>query len=179
MTITTMTNLRILINILLFAGLTLPAFSQEQPLKDYAEDRRERKFCLYPSTLRMLNMTQNEGFNEMVSGIEKLLIYNLDSAARADRSYTEVFKTYQELGYEEYMAMYGGGRTMYLYGNENKKPYEFIGVFGDDDMALAIYLRGMVNWGKIPELIKTIQEGDVLNIFDLNSNNFENHSQDH
>ena len=168
----------ILINLILMAGLFSPAIAQEQPLKDYAEDRRERKFCLYPSTLRMINIDQNQEYNEMVSGVEKLLIYKLDSAARADKSYKDLITTYKELGYEEYMAMYGGGMTMYLYGDESGRTPEFIGVFGEDDMALAIYLRGQIGWGKIPQLMTTLQEGDMLNILDLNTDNFGNNPHD-
>lgn len=179
MTTTNMTNLKRLISILLLAALSIPVLAQEKPLKDYAEDRRERKFCLYPSTLRMINVAKNEGYNEMVSGIEKLLIYKLDSTARADRSYKELLVEYRDLGFEEYLAMYGGGTTMYLYANENKKPHEFVGVFGDDETALAIYLRGMVRWEKIPDLINTFREGDLLDFLDLNSNNIGNDSHDH
>lgn len=96
-----------LISILLLAGLFQPLLSQEETLKDYAEDRRERKFCLYASTLRMINISQNEDYDEMVNGIEKLLIYKLDSTARADKSYKEMLATYRENGFEEYMVMYG------------------------------------------------------------------------
>ncbi len=165
-----------LISIIFLMGLMQPLFSQEQPLKDYAEDRRERKFCLYPSTLRMINIKQNEDYNQMVSGIEKLLIYKLDSTARADKSYKEVISTYQELGFEEYIAMYGGGNTMYLYGNENNKTSEFIGVFkqAESEMALAFYLRGNIGWAKIPDLIQSFEADDMLNLFDFKTENFGN-----
>ena len=172
--IMTMTKIKILISILAVMGLFGPLHAQEQPLKDYAEDRRERKFCLYPSTLRMINIAQNPGYNEMIGGVEKLLIYKLDSTARADKSYKDLLTTYQELGYDEYIAMYGGSSTMYLFGNEHSKTGEFVGVFGDDDMALAIYLRGNIRWGKIPELINSFKDGDMLNLLDFNTDNFDN-----
>lgn len=176
MMITTMTKIKILISIWAMAGLFGSLYAQEQPLKDYAEDRRERKFCLYPSTLRMINIKQNEDYNQMVSGIEKLLIYKLDSTARADKSYKEVISTYQELGFEEYIAVYGGGNTMYLYGNENNKPSEFIGVFKqtESEMALAFYLRGNIGWEKIPDLIKSFEADDMLNLLDFKTENFGN-----
>jgi len=178
MTMTTMTTQRTLISLLFFILLATPALAQEKPLKDYAEDRRERKFCLYPSTLRMINLKQDENFNEMVSSIEKLLIYRLDSAARADRSYVDMLKAYREQGYEEYISAYGGGTNMYLYGNENRNPSEFVGIFGDRDMTLAIYIRGMINWGKIPEFIDTIRDDEMLQFFDLNSANFGKDTHD-
>ena len=136
-------------------------------------------FCLYPSTLRMINIANNEGFDEMVSGIEKLLIYKLDSTAKADKSYKEVFTTYRDLEYEEYMTMYGGGYTMYLYGNENRKKAEFVGVFQQEEMAIAFYLRGNIGWAKIPDLIESFESNEMLNILDLNTDNIGNDSHDH
>jgi hypothetical protein len=167
-------KIKTLISLLFLMGLFQPLLSQEDPLKEYAEDKRERKFCLYASTLRMVNISQNEDFNEMVNGIEKLLIYKLDSSARADKSYKEMLTTYQEMGYDEYIAMYGGKTQMFLYGKEQNKNGEFVGVFKDEDMAIAFYLRGQIGWAKIPELMNSFQAGDMLNVLDFKTENFEN-----
>ena len=171
---TTRMKIKAFFSILFVAGLFQPLLSQEQLLKDYAEDKRERKFCLYASTLRMINISQNEDYNEMVNGVEKLLIYKLDSAARADKSYKEMLATYRDNGFEEYMAMYGGKTQMYLYGKEQKKGGEFVGVFREEDMALAFYLRGQIGWNKIPALMKSFQAGDILNVLDFKTDDFVN-----
>jgi len=163
-----------LISLLFLAGLFQPLLSQEQLLKDYAEDRRERKFCLYASTLRMINISQNEDYNKMISGVEKLLIFNLDSTARADKSYKEMLAAYQQKGFEEYMAMYGGKTQMYLYGKEKNKDSEYVGVFRDEEMAIAFYLRGQIGWNKIPDLINSFQADDMLNILDFKTEDFGN-----
>ena len=86
-----------LISLVFLIGITVPLFAQEQPLKDFAEDRKELKLCFYPSTLRMVNLADNPDFNDLVSGIEKLLIYNLDSTSRADKAYKQLISTYEEL----------------------------------------------------------------------------------
>lgn len=171
---TTTMKTTILISIFFLMGLFKPLFAQEQPLKDYAEEKRERKFCLYASTLRMINISQNEDYNEMVNGVEKLLIYKLDSTARADKSYKEMLTTYQENGFEEYMAMYGGATQMYLYGKENKKESEYVGVFREDEMAIAFYLKGQIGWAKIPDLINSFQANDMLNVLDFKTEDFGN-----
>ena len=178
MTTMTMTKVKTLISIILLLGLLGPLQAQEQPLKDYAEERRERKFCLYPSTLRMIKISQNPYYNDMLIGIEKLLIYKLDSTAKADKTYRELLTTYQELGYEEFIAMYGGGMNMYLYGSEGQKLMEFIGVFKQEDMALAFYLRGNIDWTKIPELMDSFQGDDMLNLLDFKTDNFDNNPHD-
>lgn len=173
-----MKSTTILISLLILLGLSWELKAQEQPLKDFAEDRKERKFCFYPSTLRMVNLANNPDFDELVSGIEKLLIYNLDSAARADKSYKEIITTYQALNFEEYASAYGGGLNFYVYGKENNKETEYIGVVKQDDLLTAFYMRGQIAMNKIPRLIQSMSEDDFINPFDFNLDDFGKNTQD-
>ncbi len=173
-----MKSTTILISLIIFFGFSWEVNAQEQPLKDFAEDRKDRKFCFYPSTLRMVNLANNPDFDGLVSGIEKLLIYNLDSAARADKSYKEIITTYQELDFEEYASAYGGGLNFYVYGKENKKETEYIGVVKKDDLLTAFYMRGQIAMNKIPRLIQSMGEGDFINPFDFNLDDFGKNTQD-
>jgi len=168
----------ILTSLLILTGLFLGAFSQEQPLKDFAEDRRDNKFCFYPSTLRMINLTNNPDFDELVNGIEKLLIYNLDSAARADKSYKEIITTYQQLHFEEYASAYGGEMNFYVYGKEDTKTTEYIGIIKQEDILTAFYIRGQIALNKLPRLIQSMGEGDFINPFDFNLEDFGKNTQD-
>jgi hypothetical protein len=173
-----MKSTTILISLVILLGLSWEIKAQEQPLKDFAEDRKDRKFCFYPSTLRMVNLTNNPDFDDLVNGIEKLLIYNLDSTARADKSYKEIITTYQELDFEEYASAYGGGLNFYVYGKENKKETEYIGVVKQDDLLTAFYMRGQIAMNKIPRLIQSMSEGDFINPFDFNLDDFGKNTQD-
>ena len=146
-------------------GLAGPLFAQESVLKDYAEERRDRKFCFYPSTLRMINLSGNEGFNEMVKPIQKMLIYTLDSASIADKSYVQLPEKFQKNGFEEYITMYGAGNNMFVYGKESSE--EMLGIVGMNDQIMAFYIRGNINWQKIPQLMTTMQDNEILQIFDL------------
>lgn len=168
----------ILISILFLLGFAWELNAQEQPLKDFAEDRKDRKFCFYPSTLRMVNLANNPEFNDLVSGIEKLLIYNLDSVSRAEKSYKEIITTYQNLEFEEYASAYGGGLNFYVYGKENKKETEYIGIVKQDDLLTAFYMRGQIAMNKIPKLIQSMNEGDFFNPFDFNIDDFGKNTQD-
>ena len=146
-------------------GLAEPLFAQESELKDYAEERRDRKFCFYPSTLRMINLSGNEEFNQMVKPIVKMLIYTLDSAAMAEKSYIKLPEKFQKNGFEEYITMYGAGNNMFVYGKESSE--EMVGIVGVDEQVFAFYIRGNINWQKIPQLMTTMQENEILQIFDL------------
>jgi hypothetical protein len=146
-------------------GLSGPLLAQESVLKAYAEEHRERKFCFYPSTLRMINLTGNEEFNVLVKPIEKMLIYTMDSASVAERSYVKLPDQFQKNGFEEYVTMYGAGNNMFIYGKESSE--EMLGVLGMNDQVFAFYIRGNVNWQKIPALFTTMQDNEILQIFDL------------
>jgi len=174
----TMTKSTILISLILLMGNLSSLFAQEQPLKDFAEDRRENKFCFYPSTLRMVNLANNPDFNELVSGIEKLLIYNLDSTARADKAYKELIATYEKLDFEEYASAYGGEINFYVYGKDMRKGTEYIGIIRQEDALTAFYMRGTIAMNKIPSLMQSMGEGDFINPFDFNLDDFGKNTQD-
>ncbi len=172
------TTKKILISFLFLLGYHLSVFAQEQPLKDFAEERKEMKFCFYPSTLRMINLAHNPDFDELVSGIDKLLVYSLDSAAKADKSYREVINEYRSLGFEELTSVYGGDLNLFIYGKNRKRENEYMGIISQDDKLTAFYLRGNIAFGKIPRLFQSLKSGDVINPFDFNLNDFGNNTQD-
>jgi hypothetical protein len=148
-------------------GLTQPLFAQEDILKDFAEERNERKYCLYPSTLRMINIEKNEAFDELAASFEKFLLYELDSVTVAENKYRGVMKKYQEAGFEEYVSIIGGGNTVLILGEE-KRTNEMVGIVGQDNQIFAFFLQGNIAWEKIPTLFNTLSENDLINIFEIN-----------
>lgn len=148
--------LRILPFLLLLTSLT--AFGQESIIKDFAEERRNLKLCLYPSTLRMVNIKKDPDFYELVNDVEKLLIYTLDSATSSG-SYTDWTDEYRDIGYEEYIAM-SGKMSLIVLGKDD----EYVGVTGSDGNVAAFYLRGNIPFQKIPKIIQTFESGDMLSL---------------
>ncbi|MEO9873125.1 hypothetical protein [Ekhidna sp.] len=141
--------------------ITLPSIGQEKILKDFAEPRRPNGWmnpiCLYPSTLRMVNITQDPQFYELVNDIEKILLYRLDSATTASKSHADWLKDYEEIGYEEYIII-RGKQEVRIIGKED----EYVGVMTAEGRAMAFYLRGEIPFGKIPTLMQTFQGSDML-----------------
>lgn len=146
---------------LLLAILMLPLLAQESILKEFAEPRRPTRWmnpiCLYPSTLRMINLAQDPNFNEMVNDIEKVLIYTLDSTTAVSKSYKNLIKDYQAEGFEEYITMMGQ-QEMRIIGKEE----EYVGIVSAEGRAIAFYLRGDIPFGKIPTLLESFQSSDML-----------------
>lgn len=148
---------RVLTLLLLF--FSFQSFSQESILKEFAESRRDFKVCLYPSTLRMMNIKKDPAFYELVNGIEKLLVYRLDSSTVASKEYTSWTNEYRENGFEEYMSM-SGAMNLIILGNDE----EYVGVTGADGKVIAFHLRGVIAFEKIPKLLQTFQGGDILGL---------------
>ena len=146
---------------IILASMILPSFAQESIIKDFAGPRRLIRWmnpiCLYPSTLRMINIAGDPNFNALVNDIEKILIYTLDSATVASKSYTDFLKDYEAKGYEEYMTMQGQQELRIIGKNE-----EYVGVMATDGNAIAFYLRGEIPFGKIPMLLQSFQNSDML-----------------
>lgn len=164
-----MTNTnKVIIVFCLLAALFPSLRAQETPFKVYGDAHKDRKYCFYPSTLRMINIGQNPDYNELVNGIKKLLIYTLDSAAKAGPSYKGMIASYKKAGFDEYITMAGGKTTFILYGKENKGENQFVGVMKSEDAMYAFYLRGRIGWQKIPAMMQSFQSDDIINIFDLN-----------
>jgi hypothetical protein len=152
----------------MLVGLLQPLRAQETLFKTYSDAHKERKFCFYPSTLRMINIAHNPDYNELVNGIEKLLVYTLDSAAKAGKSYKGLITSYKKIGFEEYVTVAGGKTYFTLYGKEYKNGNQFVGVMQSEDAMYAFYLRGRIGWQKIPALMQSFKSDDMINIFDLN-----------
>ena len=164
--------------LILMGWFASPISAQEEPLKNYADTCRDMKLCFYPSTLRMINLNNNPDLDELVSGVDKLLIYTLDSAASADKSYKSLIDTYTQLDYEEYISAYGAGPNFFIYGKEGRKANQYIGIIVQLDNISVFYMKGFVALNKFPDLIQSMNEGDFINPFDFNINDFGESTQD-
>ncbi len=151
---------RLLTTLAMLLLASFSSFAQESIIKDFAESRRDRKFCLYPSTLRMINVSGDKEFYELVNNIDKVLIYQLDSSTIASNTYSGMIDQYIVNGFEEYISLTGGGQTLQLFGKEE----EFVGIGGAGSKLMTFYLKGSIGFHKIPKLLETFEEGNILNV---------------
>ncbi len=158
---------------LIFSMVFLSVNGQENLFKDFADSHKERAFCFYPSTLRMLNIGGNPEFNEMVSNIEKLLVYKLDSISTADKLYLDMINDFKEINYEEFVSIHGGDTYVSILGNSDRTNMSYVGIILQEDLSLALFLKGNIGWEEIPKMINSFQEEDFINILDLNLEEFD------
>ncbi|MBV6645144.1 MAG: hypothetical protein KI790_06830 [Cyclobacteriaceae bacterium] len=151
-------------------GVSAPLMAQEKPLKDFAEGIRDRKICLYASTLRMINLEKNADFNQLVNGIDKLLIYTLHSDPGERSGYQSLISSYQEEGFDEYVSLTGDSKMLMIYGKEGNKD-QFVGVSNVEGYRLAFYLKGEIGWQKIPSLLQNFNNNVIFDFIqnDLSS----------
>lgn len=116
----------------------------------------------------MLNLSKSEDYNKMVKDIEKLMVFKLDTTATEEKTYLIMLQDYKANGFDEYAVMTGGKTNFQIFGKE-EKTNEFVGVIKSEKDLYIFYMLGMIDFIKIPSLIQSIQSGDMLNIFTLNS----------
>jgi hypothetical protein len=163
--LTALKKSKLLIFILL-TGLFQPLFAQEDIIKSYADSSSRKDYCFYPSTLRMLNLAKNKDYYDMVENIKKILIYTLDSASIAEKSYLQMIAKYQKNAFEEYAIMQGGDTNFYIYGKEDQQS-EFVGVFRNKEEIFAFYIIGKIGFQKIPTLVQSISQGEMFNVYSI------------
>jgi hypothetical protein len=156
-----------LILILFLMGASCPLFAQDSVIKEALDNNNERKFCLYPSTLRMINMSNDPSYNEMVSGVEKLLIYSLPGSDSTRSVVDDIIGVYAaEYDYEEYARIFGGPMTLSLYGSAAED--KLVGYARQEEKIFAFYLDGKIEWQKLPTLIDKLSSMEMLDIVNLN-----------
>ena len=107
----------------------------------------------------MINVTGDPNFYDLVNDIEKVLIYTLDSTTVANKDYKSWLNDYEEIGYEEYIRLYGK-QNITILGKEE----EFVGLMSAEERVVTFYLRGNIPFHKIPQLLETFQSDDILSV---------------
>jgi len=107
----------------------------------------------------MVNISGNPDFYQLVNDIEKILVYTLDSATMTSEKNASWIKEYEAIGYEEYISLYGK-QLLKIYGKED----EYVGLMKAEGRLLTFYLRGNIPFHKIPTLINSFREEDLLGI---------------
>ena len=106
----------------------------------------------YASTLRMINLSRDPNFDEMVKDIEKMIFYQINDVPTNEiRAISKRFIEMEE--FEELMSVEGKDETFYVLGkNEN----EYVALLKADKDLVAINLKGMIRIHKIPDLINSL-----------------------
>jgi hypothetical protein len=115
----------------------------------------------------MINIGDNPEFDEFVNNINKLLVYKLDSVSVADKLYTGMLDDFKKSGYEEVISIVGGGNLTSVMISPKNIENQLVGIIITNNISIAVYMNGTVDYAKIPNLISTINDGSFINILDF------------
>ena len=153
----------LIIIFLTFSSCSHNHISKEYIIKKHLDKNTSSQFiypiCLYSSTLRMINISNNNEFNELVNNIEKVLIYNLDSIDIAEGTNKIVIEEYKTNGFDELITV-TGPQTIYLLNKKN----EYVGSVQIPDHTLCFYIKGKLPFNKLLQFIQTFDSQEFSSV---------------
>lgn len=143
----------------LFLLLPTCVFAQCQTMNSWAEKKGIRKLCFYPTTLRMINISKDESFYELVKDVDKLRIYIADSKPGFKKQdLGELKKGILAENFKDMIQVQQGQKSYFVYIKEkHDKPVGFAGIAFSEESLVLIDLEGYIS----PENIQKIIEGKM------------------
>lgn len=138
---------------------TLLANAQSSAITDLKEDQlTNMSLYFYPSTLRMVNLDNNEEFNRLIQDIEKLIFFKMNGKFETIDMYNLVNHLQSNEDFEEYVVIDGPTKKFYLLGRE--KPTETVGIALLENEHFVFDVAGSLELKELPKLYQYISEND-------------------
>lgn len=171
-----------IILIIAFVPWLISCNQQDSITRFSEENEMDRPLVVYPSTLRMANLEQNEDYDEFVNDFRKGQFYSLSNDKENTLLIKKLKKDMISEGYEEAMMYKSGDQDITVYIWERKIP-KIAAILESDSTFNIIQIEGLVYIAKIPKLLENFEEADYLNVLDImnineNHRHGEAHSQD-
>lgn len=148
--------------ILLALGLiiaTQVCQAQCTTITDLKADRlTSMSLYFYPSTLRMVNLDNNEEFNRLIQDIEKLIFFKMNGKFENIDMYNLIGQLLSNEDFEEYVVVDGPTKKFYLLGRE--KPTETVGIALLENEHYVFDVAGSLDLNELPKLYQYISEND-------------------
>lgn len=167
-----MNNLKPIIIIHLLALFSLTGFAQSKTFTNWTENKDGfRKLCFYPTTLRMVNLTKDESFNEMIQDIDKLRIFISDNPEKPVKKeeISTLRKGIKSEDYKDMIQVNQGKQVIYVFVKENhEKPTGFAGIVYSENSFMLIDVEGYLSPEVITRLINgKVNFGAVSKLYDI------------
>jgi hypothetical protein len=143
-------------------GVACAQTKTTQELSAKYEDALELYF--YKNTLRMLNQTEDPGFDDLIKDIEKLKFILIDkSDGFENKDYKNLLTGYKKESYEEIMTSRFEGRNFDVYLKESGGKTRGMVILANDSSNLYVLdLLGRVEISKVTQLFKTLDESSDI-----------------
>jgi len=146
------------------------------------ENKMDKQYYVYPSTLRMVNLEENKEYYELVEGFKKGQFFSLSNTSENSRLVSKLKEDMIREGFEEAMFYKSRGRDVTVYLLEKNTP-KIAAILESDSTFNIIQVEGLINITKIPALMQYFDKADYLDVLDVinykpNEHHSEQHSQD-
>ncbi len=150
---------------LFFLGLLMiiggfPITAQNNVLRELKDSNAIQLHLFFtPSTLRMINLDDDPGYNEMVRGVEKLHFYLMNPSNFTTSDYFDIAeRLLKEEDYEEFIIWDGDGNEFQVLGKPAEQ--DMIGLASYADRHYIFNLKGTIDLMKLPDIYEKMTTQD-------------------
>jgi hypothetical protein len=148
--------------ILLFTVITMGAIAQSKTTENL-EKKYDGSLALffYNNTLRMVNMTDDKEFDELIKDVEKMKFLMIKKQDVAKDEYQKIVKDYKAESFEEIMTSRHQGKNFDVYMREGKAKGMIVTV-NDDENLYVLDIVGSIPLNKVTKFFTTIDDSSEI-----------------
>jgi Domain of unknown function (DUF4252) len=150
--------MKIILTLILFSTVSL-GFSQTKTTQSLDDKYEGLTLYFYRNTLRMLNQSEDPGFDELIKDIEKMRFLMIDKTkSKFDQAdYKKLLTGYAGEEYEEVMTGRYDGRNFDVYLKEKNGDIKGTVILATDSSSVIVLdILGKIALNKAPDLFKAI-----------------------
>lgn len=130
------------------------------------DNEMEQEYYIYPSTLRMINVEENEDFNQMVEDFRKGQLFVIKINEENDKLVEKLRKDISKEGYEEAMSFDSPSQQALVYVLDEKVP-KMAAIMQSDSLYRIFQVEGLINIAKLPKVMQSFDSDDYLNVLEV------------
>lgn len=176
--------MKTILTLILFSSVSL-VFSQTKTTQSLDDKYEGLTLYFYRNTLRMLNQTEDPGFDELIKDIEKMRFLMIDKTkSKFDQAdYKKLLSGYKGEEYEEVMTGRYDGRNFDVYLREKNGGIKGTVILATDSTSVIVLdILGKIALNRAPDLFKVIDGstdiGGKIKNFISKDDDKDNHDKD-
>jgi Domain of unknown function (DUF4252) len=148
--------------ILLVAFLSTSAQAQSKTTESLQKKYSESlALFFYNNTLRMVNLTEDKEFDELIKDIEKMKFLMIKKNGFEKADYKKLISDYKAEAYEEMMTSRHDGKNFDVYMRDGKSKGMIVTV-NDDENLYVLDIVGSFPLNKVTKLFSTIDSSSEI-----------------
>jgi hypothetical protein len=148
----------ILLLIVCTVGAKAQTKTTENLHKKYSESLA---FFFYNNTLRMVNLTEDKEFDELIRDVEKMKFLMIKKQDFAKDDYKKLVSDYKAESFEEMMTSRHEGKNFDVYMKDGKSKGMIVTV-NDDENLYVLDIVGSIPLNKVTKLFSAIDESSEI-----------------